>query len=90
MSKKAAFFYIEGTFYVDKRGGASDLVKPIRDFCREQDIAPPPEVPDLAEGMPVRISEDQGRFVAVVPAFCGLSSTLTSFHVLTGLHNSLP
>ena len=61
MSKKAAFFYIEGTFFIDKRSRATDLVKPIKQFCAQQGIPVPPEIgEDRAEAMPERMEDLEG------------------------------
>lgn len=61
LSRKGAFFYIQGVFYLDKRSGSSNLVKTVKQFCADQGIEPPPDVPDNAEGMPIRQDEEEGQ-----------------------------
>jgi hypothetical protein len=61
---QGAFFYIEGIFYVDRRksggGRATDYVTPIREFCKEYGIHPPPPVKAAAEAKPRPRIDDQG------------------------------
>lgn len=51
---EGAFFYIEGTFYLDKREGrGAEYWRPIVAFCQQHGIAAPPRVPqDAAEALP--------------------------------------
>ncbi len=62
---QGAFFYIEGIFYVDRRGsrggGPTDYVTPIREFCHEHGIHPPPPVQGEPEALPRLVAEDRGQ-----------------------------
>lgn len=63
LAVKGAFFYIEGTFYVDKRAGANaSYARPIISFCRAHGLAAPPEAPeDAAEALPQVRKRADGR-----------------------------
>ena len=60
LQKKAAFFFMEGIFYVDKRDEGTDLVQPIKKFCKDQGVLVPAEVGQIAEAMPVRLDDVEG------------------------------
>lgn len=52
MAVQGAFFYIEGVFYVDRRGSAEDYVSNILAFCEDHEMQPPPEVGNQAQAFP--------------------------------------
>ena len=63
LSVPAAYFYVEGVFYVDMHVSATDYVRPILDFCEKHSIKPPPEVGDAAEALPEKQGLSSGEIV---------------------------